>query len=263
MRFVKELLDGRGVLLAGIVGGLAWAVGVPVELAAGVGAAVLGLKAGIGSLMGRSRDGSTLRVRSNSEEDRWLRRAQRAVRRFEGLSSSVRPGPVAEKCAGIGLEATTTLQSLGRLAGQVSAVGSALEQINADALAREGVRIAGELKHTQNAEVTSELERSLESVQEQLDVHKRLRQAQSTLLARMESSTIGLEGLVARLAEILALTETAHPPIQDLQEIDELSDELEGLRLGLAETETLSQRVLSAVQAQDSLPRSKPEGRTK
>jgi hypothetical protein len=262
MRFVEELIDGRGVLLAGIVGGLAWAVGVPVELAAGVGATVLGLKAGIGTLIGRSRGASTLQVRSHSSEDRLLRRAQRAVRRFEGLSGSVRPGPVSEKCAVIGAEAATTLQSLGRLAGQVSAVGSALRQIDADALASEGVRIAGELKATKDSTVTTELERSLESVQEQLDIHSRLRQAQSTLLAKMESSTIGLEGLVARLAEILALTETAHPPVQDLQEIDELSDELEGLRLGLAETETLSQRVLSAVRVQDSLPR-RPEGRKK
>ena len=66
------------------------------------------------------------------------------------------------------------------------------------------------------------------------------------LLARMESGTLGLERLVAQLAEILALSETATSPVEGAAQLEELADELEGIRAGLAETEQLSRRTLGA-----------------
>jgi len=66
------------------------------------------------------------------------------------------------------------------------------------------------------------------------------------LLARMESGALGLERLVAQLAEILALSETATSPVEGAAQLEALADELEGLRSGLAETEQLSRRTLGA-----------------
>jgi hypothetical protein len=81
-------------------------------------------------------------------------------------------------------------------------------------------------------------------------VHDRLAQAGRALLARLESGAIGVEALVARLAEVLALTETRGE--ERLETIDELADQLEGLRTGLAETEEASRKALSAYRAQAS-----------
>ncbi|MGH9194409.1 MAG: hypothetical protein ACRD1T_01550 [Acidimicrobiia bacterium] len=257
MALSDELRDPRGLLLAGITGGLAWAAGVPVLAAAGVGAAVYGIKVAVGAALvrsGRPRSARRLPIRSNSPEDRWLRRASRALKRFEALQGSVRPGPVAEKCEAIGREAENAIEAMVRLAGQVSAVSSALSHVDGQLLRSEEERLREELKRQYSEEIRRELEKSTESIQEQLDVHGRLQQAGSALLARMESSTIGLEGLVARLAEILALTETSGGGPEGLKQIDELSLELEGLRTGLIETEDLSRKALSAFEAQDNLP---------
>jgi hypothetical protein len=149
-------------------------------------------------------------------------------------------------------QATSTLEGVRRLAGQASAVGSALERFDAEGLVQEGRRLDAQARQAGNDEVRTETERSLESVKSQLAVYDRLREAGSKLSARLESSVIGLEGLVARLVEVLALVQT-QSPVEGAQRIDALVDELEGLRQGLAETESLSRRVLSAYQGQGSL----------
>jgi hypothetical protein len=155
---------------------------------------------------------------------------------------------VAQKCAAVGEQARTTIETMERLAGQTSAVSLALRHLDGNRLTAEEERLRGEVSEAEEHEVREELERSLASVRSQLAVHERLEQAGRTLLARMESGAIGLEGLVARLAEVLALAETAAGPGREMEKIDELADELDGLRSGLAETEDLSRRALSAYQ---------------
>jgi hypothetical protein len=58
--------------------------------------------------------------------------------------------------------------------------------------------------------------------------------------------------------EVLALVQ-AQSPVEGAQRIDALADELEGLRAGLAETESLSRRVLSAYQGHGSLEAGIPD----
>ena len=85
------------------------------------------------------------------------------------------------------------------------------------------------------------------------DGHRpRLQQSLITLLARLESGTLGLERLVAQLAEILALSETATSPVEGAKQLEALADELEGLRAGLAETEQLSRRASAPTGAKAS-----------
>jgi hypothetical protein len=61
----------------------------------------------------------------------------------------------------------------------------------------------------------------------------------------MESAVLGLEGLAARLAELLALHLSTEVPGGATARIGELTDDLDGLRAGLAESEELSRRVLA------------------
>jgi hypothetical protein len=60
---------------------------------------------------------------------------------------------------------------------------------------------------------------------------------------------LGLESLVARLVEVLAMMRT-QSPIEGAGQVDALGEELEGLRSGLAETEEVSRRALIAYQGQ-------------
>jgi hypothetical protein len=241
----EEVRDPWALLVAGVAAGSAWAVGIPAVAAAGVGAAVLGIKALSGMLSGKQRPvgGRTLALRGGSTEHRWMQRAERAVSSFERLASSVRSGPIADRATQIGEEARATLATMQRLAGQASAVSVALRHIDGNRLTSDEQRLRDELRATKDPSVRQAREQSLDAVRDQLEVHARLSQASRTLIARLESGAIELEALGARLAEIVALAETATAPTS-LNRIEELEHELEGLRGGLVETEDISRRTI-------------------
>lgn len=81
-------------------------------------------------------------------------------------------------------------------------------------------------------------------MRDRLAVSQRLDDARETLVARMAATALGLEGLVARLAEVLALSSTAGSTSTSASEITAIGHELDGLRAGLAEAEALTRRVL-------------------
>ena len=91
-----------------------------------------------------------------------------------------------------------------------------------------------------------QLDRSLASVRAQQEIHNRLVAARDGVLARLESGTLGLESLVARVIELSAMAMSG--PAGELGAVDQLGDELEGIRQGLAETEEVSRQALSAYQ---------------
>ncbi len=257
------------MVLGGLAAGLGWAVGLPGAAALAIGGAVFGVKVLTGGLVNREDRGGgrLLRIRSGSPEERWVRRAEQAVRSFRRLGESVRSGPVAERAHGIGTEAESMLDAVRRLGGQASAVREALRRIDIGRLMREEDRLLYQLDGAENADVRAEIERSLDSVRAQHSVYSRLDDAAAKLQARIEAVVLGLEGLVARLVEILALVE-AQSPVEGAQQVNALSEELEGLRAGLVETENLSRRVLSAFEDPGTLPASteagqrRPRGRT-
>jgi hypothetical protein len=250
MALKDEARDPWTYILGALVGGTAWAVGVPALAAAGVGAAVLGVKAAIGSALGGTRrdpaERPDLPVDARSPEHQWLDRAKQAVASFRDLAGSVPEGIVSERSRSIGEQSDKTLEGLQRLAGQATSTRHAFEHVDLERLAQEGQRLQLTLNSTTDPDIHEELEKSLESVREQMDIGARLQQSLAMLLARMESGTLGLERLVAQLAEILALSETATSPVEGAAQLEALADELEGLRSGLAETEQLSRRTLGA-----------------
>ncbi|MEP6477490.1 MAG: hypothetical protein ABJC60_09480 [Actinomycetota bacterium] len=251
MALRDEARDPWTYILGALAGGAAWAVGVPVMAAAGVGAAVLGVKAAVAAVLGTGGERSRvpappLPVADRSPERHWLDRAQAAVASFRDLAGSVPEGLVSERSRSIGEQSDNTLSGLRRLAGQATTTRSVAAHILTDRLAQEGERLQRSLDAATDPDIRQELERSMESVREQMQIGARLHQSLATLLARMESGTLGLERLVAQLAEILALGESATSPVEGAAQLEALADELEGLRAGLAETERLSRRTLGA-----------------
>jgi hypothetical protein len=247
MALPDEARDPWTYLIGGLAGGVAWAVGLPVAAAVGVGAAVLAVKAAIGAALGAGDRGPhELPVTGKTPEGRWLRRAQRAVTSFDELSRSVPVGMLSERSRTIGQQARETLEGLRRLAGQASTTRNVAEHVSEETLLHEELRLTQDVEREDDPDIRHELQKSLASVREQLRVAQRLEQSLAMLLARMESGTLGLERLVAQLAEILALSETATSPLEGAAQLEALADELEGIRAGLAETERLSRRALGA-----------------
>jgi hypothetical protein len=250
MSVKDEVNDPWSYVLGGLAGGLAFAVGAIPPLAVAVGAAVLGSKvlAGAftksGQARAQRRRERRLPVITRSQEASWLDRAQQAEASFRDIANSAPDGPVAERVRSFGEQVAGALAALDRLAGQASAVRLAISRLDPGRLAAERDRLARTLQDEPSVE--AERQRSLASVESQIETYQRLGLALSTLLAKLESGTIGIEGLVARLAEVVALSVTSGATA-DLSQVDELADELEGLRAGLVETEGVTRQAMEGL----------------
>jgi len=242
----QELAEPWGLLLGATAAGVAWAADLPVLVAGGVGMAAWATKAALAALEHRRdqpRGARRLPVDARTPEGQWLLRARRAATTFDDLAGAMSAGPLAERVAMMQPQVDDTVETLERLAGQAGAAGQALGRIDAGFLAGEAERLAGARAHA-SGEIAAEVDRSLASVRAQQQVHGRLATARRGVLARLESGTLGLESLVARVVELSAMA--AAGPTGDTGAVDQLTDELEGIRQGLAETEEVSRQALNA-----------------
>ncbi len=252
----EQLTDPWGYVAGGLTGGLAAAVAaaltpgavIAIPVGIGVAAVVYGVKVGLGALTDRDHRpeperGLPMPARG-TPADIWLRRAEAAVRTLHEQTESPRDAATRAQIGNVDDQAAETLVDLRRLASQVAAVEAAASRIDSARLHAEESGFAGAARSAADPDLRAAHERALRSVQEQLQVHGRLLVARDTLLARMQGTAIGLEGLIARLAEVLALAATAGGVDTTTQRIADLTGELDGMQVGLRETEALSQRVL-------------------
>jgi hypothetical protein len=243
MKFARELAEPWGLLIAATSAGVAWAVQLPVVAAIGVGVAVLAARAGVAVLGEKEpapREARVLDVAAGSAEESWLNRASAAAEGFASLSGSLASGPLAERVADMEPVVEETLETLRRLAGRASATGKALSRVDLDAVTRERRRLEHSLTSARE-EVRGDLEQALTAVQAQADVHARLSGARDKLLAQLQSGALGLDSLVARVAELTAATTDI---AVDTGAVRELSDQLEGIRQGVLETEQATRKSL-------------------
>lgn len=237
---IQYALTGVVGVLVGAVGGVL--LGPVVGLAVGVG--IIGTKLGLDRAMDRrGPGGAVLRVRPHSPESQWLTRGAVAVRRFRELASSARRGPIAERCQSIGLQAQTTLEAMQRLAGQASLVSTTMLGVDGYLLRAEDQRLTRSLTAAQDPGLRDDLARSLIALHSQEQISGRLQTTQARLMAKLQASAIELEGLTARLAEVIALSEAVAPG-DATQRIDALSSEMDGLRQGLLEAEGVGRQAL-------------------
>lgn len=256
MGLSDELRDPWGLVAGGISGGMAWALtaaalGPPaIALGVGVGAAVLGVKAVTGLLVNREparpQQQELPRPPRGSAAARWLDRAEAAVRSLEEMARTTDAGPTGTAVRSAADEARDTLDDLARVAGQATAVERALARVDAHGLDLESAQLDAAVSQARTPELQAEVQRSAAAVRDRLEVRDRLVSARETLLARMQAVALGLEGLGARLAEVLALTATTGGVDTTAKDIADLALELDGLRAGLAETEALSRKALEA-----------------
>ena len=139
----------------------------------------------------------------------------------------------------------TLVEAYARLAGQVRLVEQTIANIPVSRLRQDYGTIRRGLDSLPPGPLREERERAMRAVTDQLDVARRLGEARETLLARMESAVLGLEGLVARMAELLALHATTAGGSLTATRVAELTSDLEGMRAGLAEAERVSRTALA------------------
>ncbi len=258
MGLKEQLTEPWGIVTAGLLGGLGGAVtaalapaavvGLPVGLA--IAGAVYGIKVGVGVLTERggaplSRTVELPEPRRGGPADTWLRRARAAVSTLHLQTESPADPTLRTHIADVDDQAAAALADLARFAGQVTLIEQTAGRINVARLQREQAAIRDALQGLPRGPLREERNRALQAVHDQLDVARRLDHARETLLAKMQSAVLGLEGLVARMAELLALHATTEGASLTAARVAELTSDLEGMRAGLAEAEQVSRNALA------------------
>jgi hypothetical protein len=250
----QQLADPWGAVAGAVTGLLAGAVAYaahagPAALAigAGVAAGVYAVKAGAGILAARHAPaaGTELpRPAKGSSAEVWLHRSEKAVRTLRTQTAAAADPAVRDRLTGVDADAARTLDELRRVAAQVAAVDDAAAAIDVPRLQAERTRLVRTLFDTPDGPVRRDHTRAAEAVADQLAAYGRLREAREALVARLQATALGLEGVVARVAEVTAAAATAGGVDTTAERVRELTGQLDGFRAGLAATEALSRRVL-------------------
>ena len=252
-RLSDELRDPWGALLAGVAGGVSWAAaGViaasvpPVALGIGIGAAVYGVKVAVGTLTGKPRTPQLpppQRPRYGTPAFDWLKRAEAASHSLDELARHAGPNATGEAARHAAEEARGIFADMQRLGGQSAAVMAAMARVNGPNLDQE----AAYLEQAAAAQPQdASMQQSASAVRDRIAVRDRLQQAGVALDGRLQASALGLEGLVARVAELSALADAAGEVDPTPQDLAELTTQLDGLRVGLADVEQVARKALGA-----------------
>jgi len=245
-RIGRELREPWGALVGVVAGGLAWAVGAAVPVAGAVGLAVYGVKVALGAVAGddEPEPGRHRRPHPDSSSGLWLRRGESAVRALEEMARETAGAlsPADEAAREAAREAATIAESMRRLAAHVVTLAEALGRADAPHLDEEAARLREAVSRSPDDETTK---RSAEAVADRVAVRERLRSALRELDGRLQSSALGLEGLVARVAEVRAASAAVGDIDLSAGSLAQLTSEVEGLRQGLAAAEQVASRALA------------------
>lgn len=228
-------LDRPAFAIALIVGIAYLVLGSAWPLAIGTGALVYALKVALDlPVWRRARRQSAPAPLPGTPEALWVERGERALMSIQQLWRSARSEAIAQRCASIAAQADTSLTALRQLAhqgGVVSAVGRPGE---IDELRNAEQNVRAQLARA-TGPLGLELERTVASIAARRQAAERLDAARRELHRRTEGAALGLEEVVARLAEIVALTDAGRRSAP----IDDLISELDALANALEETDEL------------------------
>lgn len=235
------IFDGRGLAFAILVAAAYLVLGSSWPLAIGAGVLVYAVKVAL-ELRSWQRPPRMPAPVAGSVEAVWLERGDRAIASIEQLRRSARSEAVSQRFAAISAQAQLTLAGLRRLAYQAGVVSALTRPAEADELRAAEQRMQKQLEAA-SGPLRGELERTLASIVARREAAERLEAARHELHARIESSALGLEGVVARLAEIVAITDGAPRGTP----VDELVSELDTLRTAMVEAETFGRTSVLAL----------------
>lgn len=253
-----ELSDPWGWVTAGVVGGLGWAILAPVSAVAApvgiaIGAAVLGTKVLLGSSSAKRREQRRIAGESprpdtlplpppGSPAAALIARADAAVGRITTLSDAPGDPWLRSQVADVDDESAQAVVALREVAGRVTLVEQSMAGSDVRRLDAEAARLQASAAAAADPRVKAETERAMAAVAQQREVGIRLATLRETLLARMETAVLGLEGLAARMGEVVALGATAIEHDRAAELVTSLTGELESMRAGLDEARDLADR---------------------
>ena len=248
-----KYLDPRAALIGGASVVVSLAAGVPAPAGLVIGAVTLAV-ADVGHLRALWRPVKPLapmppeepEAALHPDERRLMQHAEAAVTAIRHGVRTLDAGPLRERLADVATDAEGVLGDLRRLAAQVTATRQASSQLDLPQLSTDLSRLTSTLERSDDAEVVSDLQRSVGAVRDQLRIGRRLMSARVALQTRIEAGALGLQQLAAQVAEMTALAPLGGA-WQHGELIEELTTQLEALRAGLSDAGAMSQRALGAM----------------
>ena len=242
MRLARLLADPWTIGAGGFIGALA-VLGTGYPAAIGAAAALGAYAVGTAVKALTSRDDTPDRPQvelppRGTDARELYERARAATDELGEIARSQPAGPVQVQAADVHGRAVDTLEEIARLAGQTVVLARALGRVDVEQARQDRA-------HLQQERPSPTTDAALEAVQSQLAVFDRLDSAWRETHARLRAAALGLESLVASLAEVVALASTSGEGPTGSR-IRGLADSLDGLRQGLVEAEQASRRALSA-----------------
>ena len=248
----EELRDPWGWLVAGVLGGVGWAVLAPgaaaVAAGVGIGAAVLGAKVAVGTLANRGtgapapperpRDRLPEAPRGTIQAE-LAARAQAAVARMEDLAGRPADRWIAGEVQQVLAESRPVAESVREMAGRVTLLDSSIVAARPESLAREIASLQERMRRTADPEVLREQQRALEALDAQADSVDRLLRRRDALLAQLQTAAVGLEGLAARSGELVALGPASQDTAEASRIVEDLTGSLDAVRAGVEEARTI------------------------
>jgi hypothetical protein len=247
MRLARLLADpwtiGAGTFLGAVAGLGGLGIGALPAVAIGVGGYAVGTA--VKALTSRDEPSASpapgVVLPPRGTEARTLHdRAWAAVADLGEIASSQQAGPLRAQALSVHEQARDALDGIGRIAAQTVVLREALARVDVAQVQRDALRleqVQGEGGH----------EESLAAVRSRLAVAGRLEKAARAADSRLLSAALGLESLVASMAEVVAMTGGTGDDDRDAgARIRGLADQLGGLREGLAEAEETSRRALTS-----------------
>ncbi len=185
----------------------------------------------------------TLRPARGTPEAMLIARAEAAVVSIRRLRASAGSGAVAYRCTVIAGQADDAVVILRRLAYQSGVVSRLAGRTDLAELRRTDASLRHQLSVLNDGPARQQTEYALRSLTAVLEAAERFEGTRRELFGRIETAALGLEGLVARVAEVVALSEFGSGLAAP--RVDELATELDTLRAALVETEDLGRHALA------------------
>lgn len=186
--------------------------------------------------------------------DQLLGRGEAAVDRLRDRCGTPPDPDLRGRLAEVSGEAVTVLAELRPFAGRLREVERSLRHHPVDRLREQYAARHEAVDELPPGPLRAAREQGLQALDDQLEVAERLDTTRQTLLARVESAVLGLEGLDARVAELCVLSDSSTAEATTTDRLTELSDEVDSMRAGLDE----ARRVSTAVLDVDSHVRAEP-----
>lgn len=230
----RAMTSPAGILLAGAGVAAGILVGLPVAGAAALGAAAWAARVAVAV----PRNPRPERIDPFALQDPWrqfVREALQSRNQFARAVRQARGGPLRDRLAEIGERLSTGVEESWRIARAGQALTDARRSID---VAQAGAQLV-ELHDTRNRSRQADrtLDETIQALEAQIDTARRMDEVIEQTRARLRLLDARLDEAVTRAIELSARAERVDELGGLGQDVDSLVNELEALRLGLAETD--------------------------